>query len=322
MEEHPLYRVYSQWLKERYGSKVYKLPVNVPVSCPNRDGAAGEGGCIYCGAKGGGNETLSDALSVAEQVEKNRAYIAKRYKAKLFIPYFQSFTNTYCSAPQLERWVREAVGSGEGIAGVAISTRPDCISDEQLDFLSRFQQEKQLDVSIELGLQTANYKTLKILNRRHSLADYIEAAAAVKGHGLQLCTHVILDLPWDDRDDVVETAGVVSAAGSDFVKCHALYVERGTALADMYLKGEISLFPKEEYIERCILFLTHLNPDMVVQRIIGRAPEADSIITNWNTSWWKIKESLEERMRCEGVWQGKNFHEKQEIIRAKWRPLL
>ncbi|RHO60654.1 TIGR01212 family radical SAM protein [Eubacterium sp. AM05-23] len=322
MEEHPLYRVYSQWLKERYGSKVYKLPVNVPVSCPNRDGAAGEGGCIYCGAKGGGNETLSDALSVAEQVEKNRAYIAKRYKAKLFIPYFQSFTNTYCSAPQLERWVREAVGSGEGIAGVAISTRPDCISGEQLDFLSRFQQEKQLDVSIELGLQTANYKTLKILNRRHSLADYIEAAAAVKGYGLQLCTHVILDLPWDDRDDVVETAGVVSAAGSDFVKCHALYVERRTALADMYLKGEISLFPKEEYIERCILFLTHLNPDMVVQRIIGRAPEADSIITNWNTSWWKIKESLEERMRCEGVWQGKNFHEKQEIIRAKWRPLL
>ena len=152
MEEQSLYRVYSQWLRERYGSKVYKLPVNVPVSCPNRDGTAGKGGCIYCGAKGGGNETLSDTLSVAEQVEKNRAYIAKRYKAKLFIPYFQSFTNTYCSAFQLERWVREAVGDGEGIAGVAISTRPDCLSSEQLDFLSRIQQEKQLDVSIELGL--------------------------------------------------------------------------------------------------------------------------------------------------------------------------
>ena len=99
-------------------------------------------------------------------------------------------------------------------------------------------------------------------------------------------------------------------------------MEKGTVLAEMYLKGEISLFPKEEYIERCLLFLTHLRPDIVVQRIIGRAPEADSVITNWNTSWWKIKESLEERMRYEGLWQGKNFHEKQEIIRAKWGPLL
>lgn len=307
IDEEKYYRVYSHWLRQRYGKKVYKIPVNIPVSCPNRDGSVGVGGCIYCGAKGGGNETLSDTLSVSEQVSKNRAYIEKRYKAKSFIPYFQSFTNTYCSDAALEAWVREAAAHKEGIVGIAISTRPDCISDGQLAFLSTFQKQEKIDISIELGLQTANDETLNILNRGHDLADYQRAAERIKKSGLELCTHVILDLPWDTRSDVVKTAEAVNEAGSDFVKCHALYVERQTVLGDMYLKGEICLFDKEEYLERCVLFLENLSPQIVVQRIIGRAPETDSIVTNWNTSWWKIKDLLLEKMQCEKAYQGKKW---------------
>lgn len=307
IDEEKHYRVYSRWLKERYGTKVYKIPINVPVSCPNRDGTAGTGGCIYCGAKGGGNETLSEALSVSNQIRKNRAYIAKRYKAKKFIPYFQSFTNTYCSDETLEAWVKEAVGDAEGIVGIAISTRPDCLSDGQLAFLEDFQREHKIDITIELGLQTANDTTLKKLNRGHDLQCYLLTAHRIKQKGLNLCTHVILDLPWDSQEDVVKTAKVLNESDSDFVKCHALYVERETLLGELYLKDEISLFPKEEYLERCILFLEHLSPKIVVQRIIGRAPQVDSIITNWNTSWWKIKELLLEKMQHESAFQGKKY---------------
>lgn len=312
--ESDFYRVYSQWLRERYGAKVYKLPVNIPVSCPNRDGVLGRGGCIYCGAKGGGNETLEETIPVAEQVARNRAYIAKRYKAKYFIPYFQSFTNTYLLPEAFEGALWEAVGDGEGIVGVSVSTRPDCLDEVYLDSLARLAREKQLDVTVELGLQTANYKTLRKLNRGHSLADYVDAARRIKARGFALCTHVILDLPWDDRDDVTETAGMVSAVQSDFVKCHALYIEAHTVLAKLYQEGKITLFPKEEYIERCALFLEYLAPDIVVQRIVGRAPAADSVITNWNTSWWKIRDMLLEKMAAEGLAQGRRFHEKQEKI--------
>lgn len=310
---HPLYQIYSEWLKARYGTKVYKLPVSLPVSCPNRDGTAGTGGCIYCGAKGGGNEGLSSALSVSTQIQRNRDYIAKRYKAQKFIPYFQSFSNTYCSLEFLKTAVYEAAPEAdETIVGIAISTRPDCISDAQIAFLSEFQAQRGIDITIELGLQSANDTTLKILNRGHTLADYQTAARRIKSAGLMLCTHVILDLPWDSREDVVQTARVISKADSDFAKCHALYVEKGTVLAKWYENGQIALFPKEEYIRRCILFLTHLRPDMVLQRIIGRAPEEDTIVTNWNTSWWKIRDMLENTMDMEGAYQGQYYQESTE----------
>lgn len=306
MKEYPLYRVYSEWLKARYGTKVYKLPVTLPLTCPNRDGTAGTGGCIYCGAKGGGNEGLSAALSIAEQIRRNKAYIEKRYKAKKFIPYFQSFSNTYCSDTFFKKAVEEAVSvDSEQIVGLAVSTRPDCISDTKIAFLKQFQEEQNVDITIELGLQTANDSTLKRLNRGHDLKAYQDTAKRIKTAGLSLCTHVILDLPWDSREDTVCTAEVLNQADSDFVKCHALYVEQGTVLAEWYQEGKVTLFPKEEYIARCMLFLTHLNPDMVLQRIIGRAPEADTIITNWHTSWWKVRDELEETMKKEKLWQGK-----------------
>ncbi|MEG0377263.1 MAG: TIGR01212 family radical SAM protein, partial [Eubacterium sp.] len=275
--------------------------------CPNRDGTFGSGGCIYCGAKGGGNETLSEALSVREQIEKNKAYIKKRYKATQFIPYFQSFTNTYCDFETFKIYIEDAAYSLEDTVGIAISTRPDCITEEQLSFLEKIQEERKIDISIELGLQTANDETLKIINRGHGSKAYVEAAKSIKKHHLQLCTHVILDLPWDNLEDVVKTARMISKAESDFVKCHALYVEKNTVLGEWYLNGSISLFPKEEYIKRCILFLEHLEPNMVVQRIIGRAPEAESIMTNWNTSWWKIRDLLETQMEEENHFQGKNY---------------
>ncbi|MBC3898969.1 TIGR01212 family radical SAM protein [Acetobacterium malicum] len=300
-----LYNIYSVWLRERYGEKVYKIPVNIPVTCPNRDGTKGTGGCVYCGAKGGGNETLSDQLSVTEQIERNTAYIGKRYHAKKFIPYFQSFSNTYCEFSDFQKWVREAIRPD--VVEISISTRPDCITDEQLKFLETIKTEQALDVTIELGLQSVNQETLKTIKRGHTLAEYEQAIDRIKAAGLLSCTHMILDLPWDREEDVINGAELLSRKGTNFVKCHSLYIEKGTVLKQWYDEKILTLFTKDDYIARAILFLEHLDPEIVVQRLIGRVPKEDSVITNWNTSWWKIKDELEAQMKQENNYQGRKF---------------
>lgn len=300
-----LYNIYSVWLRERYGEKVYKIPVNIPVTCPNRDGTKGTGGCVYCGAKGGGNETLSDQLSVTEQIERNTAYIGKRYHAKKFIPYFQSFSNTYCEFSDFQKWVREAIRPD--VVEISISTRPDCITDEQLKFLETIKTEQAIDVTIELGLQSVNQETLKTIKRGHTLAEYEQAIDRIKAAGLLSCTHMILDLPWDREEDVINGAELLSRKGTNFVKCHSLYIEKGTVLKQWYDEKKLTLFTKDDYIARAILFLEHLDPEIVVQRLIGRVPKEDSVITNWNTSWWKIKDELEAQMKQENNYQGRKF---------------
>lgn len=300
-----LYNIYSVWLRERYGEKVYKIPVNIPVTCPNRDGTKGTGGCIYCGAKGGGNETLSDQLSVTEQLERNAAYIGKRYHAKKFIPYFQSFSNTYCEFSDFQKWIREAISPD--VVEISISTRPDCITDEQLKFLETIKTEQAIDVTIELGLQSVNQETLKTIKRGHTLAEYEQAIDRIKAAGLLSCTHMILDLPWDREEDVINGAELLSRKGTNFVKCHSLYIEKGTVLKQWYDEKKLTLLTKDDYIARAILFLEHLDPEIVVQRLIGRVPKEDSVITNWNTSWWKIKDELEAQMKQENNYQGRKF---------------
>lgn len=299
------YNTYATWLKARYGERVYKIPVSIPVTCPNRDGTKGTGGCVYCGEKGGGHETLSADLSVAEQIEKNIAYIGKRYHAKKFIPYFQSFSNTYCELNDFKRWIEEAIRPD--VVEIAISTRPDCVSSEHLDFLQTVKESKQIEVTIELGLQSVNDQTLAIINRGHTLRDYCQTMEQIRNAGLMTCTHLILDLPWDTENDIIAAAGILSEQQTNFVKCHSLFIEKNTILCDWYQAGKIRLLSMDDYIKRGILFLEHLAPDVVVQRIVGRVPKEDSVITNWHTSWWKIKDELEARMKDENNYQGRNF---------------
>jgi len=299
------YRVYSKYLRERYGCKVYKLPINLPVTCPNRDGVLGVGGCTFCGEKGAGFESLSSITPVREQIERNMEYIRNKYKAQKFIAYFQNYSNTYMEPDRLKGYLSEACIPD--IVEVYISTRPDCISNRHLNGIKEVAHEKGVKVVFELGLQTVNYNTLMKVNRGHTLAEFIDGVIRTKSKGFEVCVHLILDFPWDDRVDVIENAKVISALKIDQAKLHSLYLVKGTAMADMYLKGEIELLSMEEYIERVILFLEHLDPSIVMQRLIGRAPKENTIIANWNTSWWKIKEDIEQEMEERDTWQGKKF---------------
>ena len=297
-----VYNVYSKYLREKFEEKVYKLPISLPLTCPNRDVCVSTGGCIYCGEEGGSFENLPNTLPVKEQVEENREYIQKRYKANKFISYFQSFTNTYLPLEDFKKYVEESII--DGVVGISISTRPDCVNDEYLQYLSDIKDKYGLEIIIELGLQTVNYHTLRKINRGHSLAEFIDAVIRNKKYGIRTCAHLILNLPWDNMEDVIENAKILSALGVEEVKLHGLYIVEGTTLGDMYQAGEISIISKEEYKERVIKFLEHLDKDIVIQRIIGRAPEENSLFVNWNESWWKIRDEIVAEMEERNTRQG------------------
>jgi len=297
-----VYNVYSNYLKNRFGEKVYKLPISLPLTCPNRDGCVGTGGCIYCGEEGGSFENLSNTISVRDQVKQNMEYIRRKYKAKKFISYFQSFTNTYMPFEDFKRYIEESII--EDIVGISISTRPDCINDEYLQFLSYIKDKYDLEITIELGLQTVNYHTLKVINRGHTLAEFIDSVMRNKKYGIRTCAHLILNLPWDNMTDVIENAKILSALSIEEVKLHALYVVEGTQLGRMFKEGKVTLISKEEYEERVITFLEYLHEDILIQRIIGRAPEENTLFVNWNESWWKIRDEIVEKMIQRNTRQG------------------
>lgn len=301
------YNIYSEYLARKYGRKVYKLPVNLPGTCPNRDGTLGWGGCIFCDEEGAGFDALPNTMTVRQQLETNREYFQKRFGARSFIAYFQAFTNTYLPFERFKANVEEAA-EVDGVVGISISTRPDCINDRYLDFLLELKRQRNLDIDIELGLQTVNYHTLRKINRGHTLAEFIDAVNRVHSREFETCVHLILNLPWDDIDDVIENAKVLSALKVRYVKLHSLYIIEGTALGDMYRRGEFEVISMDEYIERVITFLEYLDPSIVIQRLVGKGPRGKTLFCNWNASWWKIKTELERRLEERNTYQGKKFN--------------
>lgn len=301
-----LYNKFSDYLKNRYGTKVYKLPLNLPVTCPNRDGNIGSEGCIFCGEEGAGFENLSSEMSVSEQLQRNEKYIGSKYGSQKFIAYFQNYSNTYLPFDVFARNISEACT--DNIAAIYISTRPDCISDRYMDYLGQIKFEKGIDIVLELGLQTVNYHTLKKLNRGHTLAEFIDAVLRIKKHNLEVCAHYITDLPMDAIDDVVEGAKIISALGVSQVKCHSLFILKNTGLEKKFLSGKVQPVSMDEFVDRTIAFLEHLDPEIVVQRLIGRAPADRTVFCNWSTSWWKIQDLIEATMTDRNAFQGKNFN--------------
>ena len=297
-----VYNVYSDYLKDRYGEKVYKLPIGLPVTCPNRDGACGIDGCTFCGEIGAGYENSPADMTVTQQIHINKAHIIPKYKAKKFIPYFQNFSNTYLPIEQLKNYVEEACQ--EDVVAIYIATRPDCIHDKYLTMLQKIKEEKKVDICLELGLQSVNYHSLQKINRGHTVAEFIDASLRIKNYGLNTCAHLILNLPWDDKLDVIEAAKILSALKIDQVKLHALYIVKGTKMAEQYQAGLLNLISCEEYQERVITFLEYLDKNIVIQRIIGRAPEANTLFSNWHTGWWKIRDTIIKTMEDRGISQG------------------
>ncbi len=302
--EHSPYYQYSDYLFETYGEKVYKLPVNLPLTCPNRIHSSG---CAFCAESGTGFEAMSSQISVTRQLEDTKEHIRKKYKARKYIAYFQNYTNTFLPLSDFESYVEEAANVPD-IVEIDISTRPDCISENYLDILKEIQKSRNVNITIELGLQTANYHTLEKWNRGHGLAEFIDAVLTIQPYHFPVCTHVILNLPGDTLLDVQETAKILSALHVKMVKLHSLYIAKNTILCDAYENGTITICSKEEYLQRAAQFLAYLDPEIVVERLFSRIPENDAVFSNWGTSWWKLKDELLAYLESNQIWQGSNYH--------------
>lgn len=296
-----MYYSYSEYLKEKYGQKVYKLPVNLPVSCPNRKEGAG---CSFCADEGTGFEAADPMETVSGQLKSSREKVEKRYHAKRFIAYFQNYTNTFLPLEQLMAYMREA-GNVDNIVEICLSTRPDCIRRDYLEALADFREKTGIQVSLELGLQTVNYHTLRAVNRGHGLAEFLDAVLTIAPYHFPVCVHMILNLPGDTMEDAKEAAKILSALPVSMVKLHSLYIPKKSVLYQEYRNGRISICAKEEYLERLAEFFALLRPDIAVERLFARIPEKDSAFCNWGHSWWKLmdewKALMEEKQYVQGI---------------------
>lgn len=301
---HSFYYKYSDYLKTKYGCKVYKLPVNLPITCPNRETGSG---CMFCADVGTGFESLDPSICVAKQLLKNQEYIRKRYHADRFIAYFQNYTNTYIPLKQFKNYIEQVLDVPD-IVEISISTRPDCIHSDYLEYLAQFSLKNNIHINIELGLQTVNYHTLEIINRGHSLAEYIDSVLRIQKYDMSICTHLILNLPWDTENDVIEAAKFVSVLPTDIVKLHSLYIAKNSAMAKAYMNNEFTICSYEAYLHRVKMFLEHLRPDIAVERLFSRIPEEDALFSNWGISWWKLNDLLQQMMIDTNSTQGCKFN--------------
>ncbi len=294
------YRKLSEYLREKYGVRVQRIPIFAGFTCPNR--LIGEP-CIYCDPTGSGFSTLMN-LSIPEQIKVWKERLKRKYKKVKFIAYFQAFSNTFAPVEVLKEKYEQALVDDE-IVALDISTRPDLLQEDVLDLLESFKD--RVDVFLDVGLQTVNYRTLKILKRHHTLAEFIDGVMRAKKRGFEVTVHVIVNLPWDDIEDVIETAKVLSALGVDGVKLHSLYVVEGTELARMYGRGEVRIGSVEEYVDRVITFLEYLDPSVVIHRLASDPPKKGVIFGNWGLSKSQIIRMIEEEMERRDSWQGKKF---------------
>lgn len=303
------YNDYATFLKHYYEEPVYKIPVNLAGgTCPNRDGRISTGGCSFCDDSGAGFQALPDDLSIPEQIAENKAFYHRRFKCEHFIVYLQTFSNTYMPLSRFKR-VIDAATADPAVVGLSVSTRPDLVHPAYLEALAELRERRGgLDIDIELGLQTVNYHTLEAVNRGHTLAQFIDAVPRIHAYDFATCAHVILNLPGDDRLDAIETARVLSALHIDMVKLHSLYIVGGTRLARQYVLGEFDMISLEDYVARVVDFLEYLDPNIIIQRLVGKGPQENLIFCNWETSWWKIKDAINAEFERRCSYQGSRFN--------------
>ncbi len=273
-----MYKTLSRHYREKFGCKVYKLAIDAGFTCPNRDGTLGTGGCIFCSGSGSGDFATRGG-SIRAQLEEAKKKVAFKNKNGKYIAYFQSFTNTYAPVERLEELYTQAMAPEE-IVGLAIGTRPDCLSDETVDLLARLNRIKP--ISVELGLQTIHEDTARYIRRGYKTEVYFDAVRRLQAAGIEVVTHIILGLPGETEEMMLATTRAAIDAGTDGIKFQLLHVLRGTDLAADYEAGKFECLTLEEYaciLKRCLAILP---PEVVVHRITGDGAKKDLIAPLWS----------------------------------------
>lgn len=295
-------RYYSlnEYYKQKYGKKVYRLAISGGMTCPNRDGTIGERGCIFCSAGGSGEFASSAALSVSEQLEDAKRRVRSKTRENLYIAYFQPFTNTYAPVERL-RTLYEAAISHDDVVGLAIGTRPDCLPPEVIALLRQINHKKP--VTVELGLQTIHESTAVYIRRGYPLSVYDEAVQALHEAGIEVITHVILGLPGETREMMLETAAYVGRV-TDGIKLQLLHVLEGTDLADDYRRGLFRTMTLEEYAQVLCSCIRILPKNTVICRLTGDGDKKSLIAPQWSADKKRVLNYINKMLTDNNIQQG------------------
>jgi len=298
------YNPYGSFLKEKFGCRVYKVSVDGGFSCPNRDGTVAVDGCIYCNNQSFRPGTANRLKPVSEQVKEGMAFLKKRYRAGKFIVYFQPYSNTHAPLESLVPVYESAIDHPD-IVGISVGTRPDCIDDAKIAWFENLARTHF--VTLEYGLQSMYDKTLVRINRGHDYECWLDAMERTRNRGIRIATHLILGFPWENREEILETAGAISDQGIDFLKLHHLHIVKDTAMEREFRGNPFPLLGLSEYVELVVDFLERLNPAIVIERLYGSAPQDQLIGPVWNKSKSGIRSAIEQRLKERDTWQGRLY---------------
>ncbi len=307
------YHTLNAFLRAAFGERVHKVTIDAGFSCPNRTGEKGTGGCIYCNALGSGTGAFRLGKSIRNQMLEGMERLSKRYKVRKFIAYFQAFSNTYAPPEKLKTLYDEALVD-ERVVGLAIGTRPDCVTKEVVELLATY-REKGLMVWLEMGLQSAHNKTLALINRGHTYQDFLAALELAKNRELLVCTHVIFGLPGESPEDMLATIEKIAALPLDGIKFHELYVVRGTPMEKLYLSGAYKPLSQGEYVDLVCEALALLPWRVVIQRLTGDPRPDELVAPAWAGEKQKTLALIEETLLNRDLWQGKYRGEPDPLLR-------
>lgn len=300
------YLNYNQVLKTEFAERVQKISINAGFTCPNRDGSKGTGGCTYCNNQTFSPEYCKPSKTVRQQVEEGIAFFHHKYQAQYYLAYFQSYTNTYDSVDKLRAIYEEAL-SYPNVVGLVVGTRPDCVSDELLDYFARLAEKYY--VMIEYGIESTNDKTLEFINRGHDFACAVQAIRETAKRGIRTGAHIILGLPNEDRETILSHAGKLSQLPLTVLKIHQLQLVRGTKMAKQFDEHPewFRLYTADEYIDLAIDFLERLNPKIAVERFVSQSPKELLIAPDWGLKNFEFTAKIEKRLEKRNTWQGRLF---------------
>ena len=302
--EQKRYYTLNHFLKQKFGQRVFKLSLDAGFTCPNRDGTKGRGGCSFCSAKGSGDFVPDSGLGITEQMRLGVELVRKKWPDGKYIAYFQAYSNTYAPVSVLRKRYEEALAFPD-VVGLAIATRPDCLSEEVCALLAEYSRKTFLWV--EVGLQSIHPRTMDALHLCYSYADFLQAAARLRAYGIPLCVHLILGLPGETAADMHQSVEAVSELRPFGIKLHMLHIVQGTRLGKQYEKQPFSLLTLEEYVSLAADLLEKLPPQTVIHRITGDGPKELTLAPRWTFHKLRVLSEIDRVLRERDSWQGKFF---------------
>lgn len=296
MEKHNNRRFYSlnDFFKDEFKDKIFKVSLDGGFTCPNRDGKVAHGGCIFCSDAGSGEFAGNRRKSITEQIDEQLEFLKDKVKDKKVIAYFQNFTNTYGDVEYLREIYYEALNHPK-VLGLAIGTRPDCIEDNTLELLKEINEKHFF--WIELGLQTIDDKVAKIINRGYPLSTYIETSKKLKDSGIKFVTHMIVGLPTEEREDILNTAKCIVQSDAWGIKIHSLHIIKGTPLERLYNDKKFKVFTLDEYVDIVVTILKLLPDKMVVHRVTGDGKKDEVVEPKWSLNKRKVLNEIEKELK-------------------------